>query len=233
VVLATNPWDVYADEYALEIRRRGPLRADDESMAARLVGLLGDIRGKVVLDACCGGGVLARLLEAQGAQVTGLDLSPRLIDQARGEDDDQSIRYEVADLSEPQPEYAERFDGIGCYLALNDVVDHQGFARTLAMMAKPGAPIVLAFNNPYSAVLREHVTDYSASGTVARYAGMWQRGIKAHYVHRTLEDFLDAFLAAGLRLFKLVDVPDTSDHYAMLPPGTRFPMYMILAFRKE
>lgn len=232
MVLVSNPWDEFATEYEQEIVRRGPLRADDDGMAARMVRLLGDLRGKAVLDAACGGGVLARLLESQGAHVMGLDLSPRLIEMANRRNPGGRIRYRVADLSRPQPEFAGRFDAIGSYLALNDVADHHGFARTLAMMAKPAAPVVLAFNNPYSAVVREHVKDYSATGTLATYAGMWQRGIKARYYHRTLEDFLDAFLAAGLELFKLVDVPDTVDRDWLLPPGTRFPMFMILGFRK-
>lgn len=229
----SNPWDEYATELEAELRRRGPLRADDDGLAARLVRLLGDIRGKPVLDAACGEGSLARLMETQGSQVTGLDLSPRLIEMARRQDRAHTMRFEVANLSEPQPVFAGQFDAIGSYLALNDVEDHGGFANTLAMMAKPEAPIVLAFNNPYSAVVREHVTDYSASGAVATYAGMWQRGIKAQYYHRTLEDFLDAFFAAGLTLFKLVDIPDTTDRDWLLPLGVRFPMFMILAFRKS
>ena len=231
MVLKANPWDEYATEYEAEIRRRGPLLADDESLAARLVHLLGEIRGKSVLDAGCGGGVLARVLETLGARVTGLDLSPRLIDQAREQDESKSIRYEVADLSEPKPDFAQQFDAIASYLVLNDVEDYCGFARTLAMMAKPDAPIVLVFNNPYSAVIREHVKDYFASGTLGTYHGMWQRGIKARYYHRTLDDYLDAFLAAGMVLVKLVDVPEPGGREWLLPPDTRFPMYTILAFR--
>jgi 2-polyprenyl-3-methyl-5-hydroxy-6-metoxy-1,4-benzoquinol methylase len=228
----SNPWDTYADEYARELQRRGPLTADTNVLVARLLSLLGDIKGKAVLDAACGNGALARLLHDHEATVTGLDLSSRLIVQAKEMDPRRTITYEVADLSQPQPVYADRFDAIGSYLALNDIGDHHGFARSLAHMARPGAPIALAFNNPYSAVIREHVTDYSASGTVARYGGMWQRGIKASYVHRTLEDILDAFLAAGLVLVKLVDIPDTQDRDWLLPVGTRFPMFMVLGFRK-
>ena len=232
MVLKANPWDLYAEEYEIEMQRRGPLRADDESLAARLVQLLGDIEGKSVLDAGCGGGALATLLTSRGADVTGLDLSPRLIEMAIRQDPEHTIRYQVANLSEPQPEFDATFDAIGSYLMLNDVEDHRGFARTMASVAKPGAPIVFVLNNPYSAVVREHVKDYFASGTLGTYFGMWQRGIKAQYYHRTLEDYLDAFLYAGLTLFKLVDVPEPAGREWLLPSDTRFPMYTILAFRK-
>ena len=53
--------------------------------------------------------------------------------------------------------------------------------------------------------------------------------------HRTLEEYLDAFIEAGLRLMKLADspakcfkpVPDS-----ILPEGTRFPRFLLLAFTK-
>ena len=232
MVLQANPWDVYAEEYESEMQRRGPLRDDDDGLAARLVQLLGDIEGKTVLDAGCGGGALATLLASRGARVTGLDLSPRLIELAIRHDPQHTIHYQVANLSEPQPEFAEQFDAIGGYLMLNDVEDFRGFARTMASVAKPGAPIAFVLNNPYSAVVREHVKDYFASGTLGTYFGMWKRGIKARYYHRTLEDYLDAFFDAGLTLFKLVDAPESAGREWLLPPDARFPIYTILAFRK-
>ena len=54
---------------------------------------------------------------------------------------------------------------------------------------------------------RRHVTDYFDSGAVSRYRGLWESGIRAYYHHRTLENYLDAFHSAGLRLAKLADVP--------------------------
>jgi len=45
--------------------------------------LLGDVRGKAVLDLGCGSGANTVLLADRGARVTGLDLSPDLIELAR------------------------------------------------------------------------------------------------------------------------------------------------------
>ncbi len=64
------------------------------------------------------------------------------------------------------------------------------------------------------------------------YGGLWQAGIKARYYHRTLEEYLDAFLAAGLRLTKLADVVDVFGLPWLLPEGCRFPRFMVLAFEK-
>ncbi len=230
---APNPWDEFAVEYAQDLRNRGPVPTDDGGIMARLLECLGDIEGKRVLDAGCGEGLLARVLAGRGAHVTGIDLSPRLVAMAKEQDPDGKIDYRVGDLSEPHPDLIEHFDAIGSYLVLNDVQRYQQFAQTLAAVVRPGAPIVLAFNNPYSSVVREHVKDYFASGTLVIYGGMWQRGIKAHYYHRTLEDYLTAFLAVGLRLERLIDVADVFGREWVLSPETRFPFFMILAFRKD
>lgn len=221
-----NPWDDYAAEYADWINRREPARV--EGVLARLLEALGDPSGRDVLDACCGEGYLSRILAAQGARVTGIDLSPRLIEVARGKGPGGSIDYRVADLSRSIPDLVGRFDLIGSFMALNDVADYRGFASTLASLARPGARIALVFNNPYSSVVRDHVRDYFASGTLGYYAGLAEQGVRAFYYHRTLEEYVDAFLAAGLRLAMLADVPDGRP--GLLPEDRRFPFLMVLGF---
>jgi hypothetical protein len=127
------------------------------------------------------------------------------------------------------------FDAVASYLVLNDVKDYRGFAATLAAALGPGGRMALAFNNPYSAVIDRHVTDYFDSGAISRYRGLWEAGVKSYYHHRTLENYLDAFLAAGLRLAKLTDIAALADAHrpdAYLPAGGRFPRFMLLAFTK-
>ena len=229
---AANPWDEYAEELARFVARREQAGAQDDPILARLLEYLGDVAGREALDACCGEGFLARVLAARGARVTGIDLSPRLIQMAREKDPSGAIDYRVADLSRPLPELEGRFDLIGSHLALNDIADHRGFAATLAALAKPEARVALAFNNPYSFLVRGegHVTDYFASGARGIYGGMSNLfGGTVRYYHRTLEEYVDAFLAAGFRLAKLADVA----HRPPPPPGERrFPFFIVLGFDK-
>jgi hypothetical protein len=115
------------------------------------------------------------------------------------------------------------------------VNNYRGFAATLAAALKPGGRLLVAFNNPYSAVVDRHVTDYFHTGAVSPYRGLWEVGIRTYYHHRTLENYLDAFMVEGLHLIKLVDIPALADSHrpdANLPDGARFPRFMILAFIK-
>jgi 2-polyprenyl-3-methyl-5-hydroxy-6-metoxy-1,4-benzoquinol methylase len=232
VDVIANPWNEYATEYAQFIARREQTDLDHDDLLLRILELLGSLDAQDVLDAGCGEGFLSRILATYGAQVTGLDLSPRLIEMARAKDSDDVIDYGVADLSKPLPEFAERFDKIGSHLVLNDVYDFRAFAVTLTALLKPGGRLVLAFNNPYSSVVREHVPDYFDTGAIGVYGGLSKQGVKAHYYHRTLEDYLDAFLDAGLRLAKLADVSAPAGREWRFPAHYRFPFFMVLAFDK-
>lgn len=233
MITGVNVWDRHATELAAWYARREDRDPAENAIVTSLLGLLGDLTGKAVLDAGCGEGFFARILAARGARVTGIDIGPRLLALARERDPQETINYRVADLTRPIPDLAGQFDRIGSHLALNDIVDHRGFAATLATLTRPGGRAALAFNNPYSTLVRGHLTDYFASGTRARYGGMSAAlGGEVGYTHRTLEEFLDAFLAAGWRLAKLVDVPSAPRDDLSLPPQSRFPFFTVLAFDK-
>ncbi|MGH2585303.1 MAG: class I SAM-dependent methyltransferase [Dehalococcoidia bacterium] len=218
-----NPWDEQAERYGVIIAERERTDVTRGPLISRMLDLLGDVAGREVLDACCGEGFFARILAARGARVIGLDLSPRLIQMAQAKNPHHTIDYRVADLSRPLPDLDGRFSLIASHMALNDVREYQGFAATLASLAAPETRAVLAFNNPYSLVVRGHIADYFDSGAIGVYGGLREMGVEAPYVHRTLEEYLDAFLTAGFRLAKLVDVPHA-------PGVVRFPSLMILAF---
>lgn len=225
-----NVWDAHAAELADWYARRERDGRAEDAVVVGLLDLLGDLTDKATLDAGCGEGFFSRILAARGARVTGIDIGPRLIALARERDPHRAIAYRVADLTRPLPDLAGRFDRIGSHLALNDIADQRGFAAVLATLIRPGGRAALAFNNPYSLLVRGHLTDYFASGTRAVYGGMTATlGEEVGYIHRTLEEFLDAFLAAGWRLAKLMDVPSAPRDNLSLPPGSRFPFFTVLA----
>lgn len=62
-----NPWDERAAEYAEWIAGREREGVEGDAILAALLELLGDLRGRVVLDAACGNGFLARIFAGRGA----------------------------------------------------------------------------------------------------------------------------------------------------------------------
>jgi 2-polyprenyl-3-methyl-5-hydroxy-6-metoxy-1,4-benzoquinol methylase len=242
-------YDPYADRYAEMVAQREADAAHDPVLAPLLTEI-GDVARLPTLDAACGEGYLARILARRGAVVTGMDLSPRLIAlaQARTQPTQPSadappISYRVADLSQPLPDHA---DHVGRYalavsnLALNDIADYQGFFTTVAALVTPGGRFVLSLNNPYSYVVRSHVTDYFDAGAPHLphlYRGMAEQGVAVHFYQRTLAQYLDAAFAAGWRLRRLIDVATPEGSFTrradtLLPVGYHFPFFMILSFDK-
>ena len=92
-------YDAIADEYAAS--KLLPWRLQVEQPT--LFGLIGDVRGKAVLDLACGDGIYARQLADRGAsRVHGVDLSPGMIELARKAEAAQSrgIAYSVCDAAD-------------------------------------------------------------------------------------------------------------------------------------
>ena len=58
--------------------------------------------GERVLDIACGNGQFARKMASLGAQVVACDISPRMVELARGRTDgtDADIKYHVADATD-------------------------------------------------------------------------------------------------------------------------------------
>lgn len=235
--------DVYNDfaaQYSVMVTpwEDAGIEHEPNGVMPRFLEVIGDVSGLTVLDAGCGEGYLSRILASRGAAVTGIDIAPNLIQIAQAKDPKGKIAYEVADLSKPLPVYQQRFDLIASYLVLNDVCNYRSFLATLGMLAKSGGRLVLVMNNPYSYVVRKHITNYFDSDKAFPYRGMAQQGVKVHFYQRTLEEYIDAFLAAGFQLQRLVDVPTPEavlNNFVdtLLPKGVQFPYMMILSFSKS
>jgi 2-polyprenyl-3-methyl-5-hydroxy-6-metoxy-1,4-benzoquinol methylase len=233
----SNRYDDFARQYAELVAAREEAGIEHDPIMPRFLTLLGDVSGLLTLDAGCGEGYVSRILARHGAQVTGIDSAASLIEIARAKDPEGSIVYQVADLSRPLPAYQSYFDLIVSHLVLNDVYDYQGFLTTLGAVAKPGGHLVLSLNNPYSYVVRGHITNYFESGKAFPYRGMAEAGVKVHFYQRTLEEYLEASVSAGFQLHHLLDIPTPEGTFTrrsdtLLPVGYQFPFFMILSLRK-
>ena len=98
-------WTARADSYD---RLFTPL---SNQVIPPIIAALGDIRGKRVLDVCCGSGHLTAALIGAGADAEGLDFAPTIVDKAKANHPD--IRFTQGD-AESLPYEKETFDHIVC-----------------------------------------------------------------------------------------------------------------------
>src|SRR5579864_6071694 len=108
---------------------------------AEVIELLAPRKGERILDVGCGTGHLSRQIALSGADVTGLDRSPAMIEQARKSYPEMKfIQGDAADF-----EVAEPFDAIFSNAALHWVKRAGQAAACIAGALKPGGRFVAEF----------------------------------------------------------------------------------------
>lgn len=122
-------------------------------MHETLVHVLGPRPGERWLDVGCGAGHMAELAAGAGAHVTGIDLSPRLIDvaKARAEAGGYDIDYRVGDAENLDVEDAG-FDAVTSSVGMIFAPDHAAVAAELARVTRPGGRLAFSAWTPEGTV---------------------------------------------------------------------------------
>ncbi|MFM7182001.1 MAG: class I SAM-dependent methyltransferase [Verrucomicrobiales bacterium] len=171
--------------------------------------------GEVVLDLCCGQGVMVRPLIAAGAgRITGVDASPKLIAAARKRYAlDGGAEFLVADATRPGPWTNGTFDAAVCVLAVHDVADMEALFRQLGAALKPGGRAVLVVMHPCFRIPRQSHWGWDEERKIQfRRLDCYQSPIaipitthpgrggaeQTLFHHRSLEAYLNALGQAGL-----------------------------------
>jgi 2-polyprenyl-6-hydroxyphenyl methylase/3-demethylubiquinone-9 3-methyltransferase len=112
-----------------------------EFIAQRVV-----LPGSRVLDIGCGGGLLSEALARRGADVTGIDLSPGMIEVARLHAQDQglALEYRLASAPELARTAAGTFDVIVCMELIEHVEDPAALLAAAAALLRPGGQLFLS-----------------------------------------------------------------------------------------
>jgi SAM-dependent methyltransferase len=121
----------------------------------RVVERLDPKQGQRFLDLACGTGAVAERAAARGAEVTGVDLAPALIDTARKRATELGLEidYRVGDCERLELPDAS-FDVVSSTCGVMFAPDHPATAGELARVTRPGGRIALANWTPAGGVAR-------------------------------------------------------------------------------
>jgi ubiquinone/menaquinone biosynthesis C-methylase UbiE len=216
VKVTATDYDSFADAYSAE-NEANLFNAYYER--PEMLRLIGDVTGRRVLDAGCGSGPLSAALRANGAVVTGFDVSAAMVDLARqrlGEDAD----LHVADLGEPLPFPDAEFDDVVASLVLHYVEDWSGPLAELRRVLKPGGRLILSVNHPAAYAIVYPEANYFAVTRYSEDYTMDGQTVWLTFWHRPLHAMADAFSAAGFRIAAVSEPPPAPDTPPeVLPPG--------------
>ena len=113
-----------------------------------------DVHPKRILDVCCGTGTMCELLDSEGFQMAGIDLSAPMIERAREKaaHSFKKIRYECMDAS--KFELGETFGAAYSFFdSLNYITDPERLRSAIKQVAKhidPGGSFIFDLNTAYA-----------------------------------------------------------------------------------
>lgn len=214
--------------------------------------LLGDVKGKKVLDLGCGEGGYARELRKRGAEVTGIDCSQAAIayakaveEQQQSEDDFSNIQYFLRNSNDLNGIGNNLFDLVLCSMMLMDVEDMTGTLREMNRVLKPNGQVLISILHPCFKPPVEHHWFHEKDGIQVKIKNyfspevwedrMGREGKSVLYRHRTLSEYVKAFVNTGFLITDLNEPFPTEEETKKSPRIewlTRIPMYMFFTLRK-
>ncbi len=197
-----------------------------------MLDLLGDVRGRRVLDAGCGPGLYAEELVARGAEVVGFDASPEMVRLA-GRRLGGAASFHVHQLGRPLDWLDEGgFDAALLALVIHHVDDRVGALRELFRVLRPGGALVVSTHHPVSDWLRLGGSYF----TTEKLDEVWSRGWHVHYWRQPLTRTCDEFAQAGFLIERLVEPQPAPEMAARYPDDhaklTREPGFIDFRLRK-
>ncbi|MHB8665503.1 MAG: class I SAM-dependent methyltransferase [Acidimicrobiales bacterium] len=189
------------------------------------------IGGTRLLDVACGHGRASRGLARLGAEVVGVDLSAKLIAQARACEADQplGITYSAADVTDPDQWWdGALFDAAVCEMAMMDIDDLHGTVRALARTVRTGGWFVASMVHPCFPGNEAGLSSWPPDGSYFD-EGWWTSTdhnpdgvrIRVGSSHRTISTYLNELSEAGFTLERVVE------------PPAPVPMILVLRFRQS
>ena len=201
--------------------------------------LLGDVRGRRIVELGCGTGANSVLLARSGAVVIGIDPSAEKLAAARRLAEKAGVRLETRQADPASMAFlaTDSVDAVLSIYSLGHTSDVQRVFRQVQRVLRPGGPLVLSVAHPARLMLDAMAEDgvpsyfedsgHSEDGAYAGYPGVRRPGDR----HRrlTIEALFGALCRSGHRVDTLLETGPQLDGKG---PTGAVPQTLILRARK-
>jgi SAM-dependent methyltransferase len=179
--------------------------------------LLPLVAGKRVLDAGCAAGHHSEWLVEQGALVTAVDISPRMVERTQGRLAGRGDAR-VHDLREPLDFLDDGLiDVVVCSLTIHYLDELGPTLREFHRVLAPGGSLVLSTHHPFIDWQWFGLAGYYESGIVEDH---WESfGATLRFRRRTMEEIMRALEEAGFLIRRYREPVPDPETVAQYPPN--------------
>ena len=242
---STRSWNGLGDEWLELARQESRLHF----IMPCMLGLMGEVTGKRILDLGCGEGGYARELTRRGAQVTAVDCSEKAVAHARrlAAEEKLAITHLVRNSNDLFGLPDASFDVVLCSMMLMDCEDLEGTLREAARVLRPEGRLFASvlhpcFDGNHESGIGRQGTGRDRQVVVKNYfeprtweAPLWDGTTPVIWRHRTLEEYVKAFVKCGLTLVDLSE-PRATDEQAKRSTAMawlqKIPLYLYWELKK-
>lgn len=201
------------------------------------------------MDLGCGEGGYSRELAKRGAQLVSVDCSKRAIEYAMelAEKDKLEIKHFVRNSNDLYDIESEQFDIVLCSMMLMDCEDFEGTLQEVVRVLKPQGKLYASvlhpcFDGNHEMGIGRQGTGIDRQVVVMNYfepkeweAPLWKGTIPVIWRHRTMEEYVKAFIKAGLTIVDMNE-PRASDEQAQISVAMawlqKIPLYLYWELKK-
>lgn len=181
--------------------------------------LMGDIRGKKVLDAGCGAGFDAKIMAKKGGIVTGIDISPDMLRLAKKECKGLGIKFYLMDMEKTSFK-SNSFDIITAIFSVSYKRRLRKVLKEFYRLLKPKGELFIVESHPIRKMVK-YTGDYFETGK------HWEvfKDLERFGYYRKVEDFLNTAIKIGFVLKEIKEPkPRSRENF--------YPHFLIMRFGK-